>query len=68
MNIEFETRVILSGGFSNKDKVELIQRITNFKKEDIEFAINKQYEDEKNLSGQIYAELARLSWKKENKK
>jgi hypothetical protein len=62
MNIEFETRKILNGGFSKKDKVKLIQRISNFREEDIIFALNKQYEDERDISGKIYTEIVKLSW------
>ena len=61
MNIEFETRTILGGGFSNEDKVMLIQNITNFDRAAILFALNKRYEEQKNLFGQIYAEIVRRS-------
>jgi len=64
MNVEFEVRAIINGGFNTKSKVELIQHIANFKEEDVLFALRKEYENEKNLSGQIYAEMAKLSWKK----
>jgi hypothetical protein len=67
MNIEFEVRAIISGGFTNTDKVRLIQNVSNFKEEDILSALRKRYEDEKNLTGQIYAEIVRLSWSKNEK-
>lgn len=57
MNIEFETRKIINEGFTKEDKVELIQKIANFKKEDIIFALNKRFENTDNLSGKIYREI-----------
>jgi membrane protease subunit (stomatin/prohibitin family) len=62
MNVEFEVRAVISGSFSINDKIKLIQNISNFKDEDIINAFRKKYESEKNLSGQIYAEMVRLSW------
>lgn len=64
MNIESEVRAIIGGSFTIDDKIKLIQNITNFKKEDILNALRKRYGDAKNLSGQIYAEMVRLSWSK----
>lgn len=57
MNIEFETRKIINEGFTKEGKVELIQKIANFKKEDIIFALNKRFENTDNLSGKIYREI-----------
>lgn len=59
MNIEFETRAILSGGFSKENKVVLIRQFANFTAENILYALNKKYEDDRNLTGQMYFEIAR---------
>jgi hypothetical protein len=59
MNIEFETRAIISGGFSQEDKVKLIQKFANFSRENIIYALNKRYDNQGNLSGQIYWEIVR---------
>jgi hypothetical protein len=63
MNIEFETRKIIIGGFADKEKVKLIQKFANFKREDIIFALNKRYDNQDNLSGKIYFEIARRCFK-----
>lgn len=59
MNIEFETRNIINGGFSQEDKIQLIQRFANFSRESIIYALNKRYDNQENLSGKIYAEIVR---------
>lgn len=64
MNIEFETRNILTGGFSQEDKIKLIQKFANFKKENIIFALNKRYDKQDNLSGHIYYEIVLREVKK----
>lgn len=40
MNIEYETKAILRGGFTTKQKVALITRISNFREEHILLAID----------------------------
>jgi hypothetical protein len=61
MNIEFETKSVLRGGFTPEEKVHIIHKFANFKEEHILMALKAKFESENDKYSQIYGELVRLS-------
>lgn len=62
MNIEFETKSVLRGGFTPEEKVHIIQKFANFKEEHILIALKTKFESENDKYSQIYRELVYLDF------